>query len=316
MIPVNGSREALFAIAQAVRRHHAPDAADRRLPEPVLSDLRRRGDARRRDARLSQQRRRANDYAFDCESAARDAVGPRAARLRLLAGQPDRPRDVARRMEGALRALRPLRLRHRVRRVLLGDLLRRGASAARRARRRRSSSGATGYPRLIVFSSLSKRSNVPGMRSGFVAGDAADPEAVPALPHLPGLRDEPAHCRRRASRPGTTRRTSWRTAGSTARNSTALSTSCGRSLDVDMPDGRFYLWARTPISGHRVRAAALRDAGRLGAARQLPRARGARHQPGRRTACASRSCPSTEECAEVGAAHTRFRARIAEVSER
>jgi N-succinyldiaminopimelate aminotransferase len=33
--------------------------------------------------------------------------------------------------------------------------------------------GRAGYPRLIVFSSLSKRSNVPGMRSGFVAGDAA-----------------------------------------------------------------------------------------------------------------------------------------------
>lgn len=33
--------------------------------------------------------------------------------------------------------------------------------------------GRTGYPRLITFSSLSKRSNVPGMRSGFVAGDAA-----------------------------------------------------------------------------------------------------------------------------------------------
>ena len=32
--------------------------------------------------------------------------------------------------------------------------------------------GRTGYPRLVVFSSLSKRSNVPGMRSGFVAGDA------------------------------------------------------------------------------------------------------------------------------------------------
>jgi N-succinyldiaminopimelate aminotransferase len=32
--------------------------------------------------------------------------------------------------------------------------------------------GRTGYPRLIGFSSLSKRSNVPGMRSGFVAGDA------------------------------------------------------------------------------------------------------------------------------------------------
>jgi N-succinyldiaminopimelate aminotransferase len=30
-----------------------------------------------------------------------------------------------------------------------------------------------GYDRLVVFSSLSKRSNAPGMRSGFVAGDAA-----------------------------------------------------------------------------------------------------------------------------------------------
>lgn len=32
--------------------------------------------------------------------------------------------------------------------------------------------GRSGYPRLIAFSSLSKRSNVPGLRSGFVAGDA------------------------------------------------------------------------------------------------------------------------------------------------
>ena len=33
--------------------------------------------------------------------------------------------------------------------------------------------GRTDYKNLVVFSSLSKRSNVPGMRSGFVAGDAA-----------------------------------------------------------------------------------------------------------------------------------------------
>ena len=32
--------------------------------------------------------------------------------------------------------------------------------------------GRNGFPRLVAFSSLSKRSNVPGMRSGFVAGDA------------------------------------------------------------------------------------------------------------------------------------------------
>ena len=33
--------------------------------------------------------------------------------------------------------------------------------------------GRSGFPRLVMFSSLSKRSNVPGLRSGFVAGDAA-----------------------------------------------------------------------------------------------------------------------------------------------
>ncbi|MEP6996959.1 MAG: succinyldiaminopimelate transaminase [Betaproteobacteria bacterium] len=33
--------------------------------------------------------------------------------------------------------------------------------------------GRTGFPRLVVFGSLSKRSNCPGLRSGYVAGDAA-----------------------------------------------------------------------------------------------------------------------------------------------
>lgn len=33
--------------------------------------------------------------------------------------------------------------------------------------------GRTGFPKLLMLTSLSKRSNVPGMRSGFVAGDAA-----------------------------------------------------------------------------------------------------------------------------------------------
>src|SRR5207244_8944802 len=32
--------------------------------------------------------------------------------------------------------------------------------------------GRAGYPRLVSFGSLSKRSNAPGLRSGYVAGDA------------------------------------------------------------------------------------------------------------------------------------------------
>src|SRR4029077_13846327 len=33
--------------------------------------------------------------------------------------------------------------------------------------------GRRGFPRLVAFGSLSKRSNAPGLRSGYVAGDAA-----------------------------------------------------------------------------------------------------------------------------------------------
>ena len=53
VLPVNGTREALFAFAQSRRRRVASGAA-RRLSEPVLPDLRRRGAARRRRAGVPQ----------------------------------------------------------------------------------------------------------------------------------------------------------------------------------------------------------------------------------------------------------------------
>ena len=51
--------------------------------------------------------------------------------------------------------------------------------------------GRSDYRNLVVFSSLSKRSNVPGMRSGFVAGDADVHRKIRAVPHLSRLGDEP-----------------------------------------------------------------------------------------------------------------------------
>ena len=88
VLPVNGTREALFAFAQAVVDTSQPVAA-RRLPEPVLPDLRRRGAARRRRAGVPQpdagQRLRPRPRLADA-----DAVGAHAADLRLLAGQSDR----------------------------------------------------------------------------------------------------------------------------------------------------------------------------------------------------------------------------------
>ena len=67
--------------------------------------------------------------------------------------------------------------------------------------------GRDGYPRLVVFGSLSKRSNAPGLRSGYVAGDAALMKAFLLYRTYHGAAMSPARSRRRASPPGTTRRT-------------------------------------------------------------------------------------------------------------
>ncbi len=65
--------------------------------------------------------------------------------------------------------------------------------------------GRDGFRNLVVFTSLSKRSNAPGLRSGGVAGDAALLRAVSALSHLSWRRDEsrrPARQHRRLARRG------------------------------------------------------------------------------------------------------------------
>ncbi len=106
--------------------------------------------------------------------------------------------------------------------------------------------GRTGFHRCVVFHSLSKRSNVPGLRSGFVAGDADILEGFLryrtyqgcALPlHVQQASraawDDEAHVRHNRSR--------YR-----AKFDTALAI-LRPVLDVDMPDAGFYLWPRTPV---------------------------------------------------------------------
>jgi N-succinyldiaminopimelate aminotransferase len=106
--------------------------------------------------------------------------------------------------------------------------------------------GRKGFPRLVVFSSLSKRSNAPGMRSGFVAGDAALLKSfllyrtyhgsAMSLPvqqaSIAAWRDE-AHVRdnRRLY----------------AEKFAAVLPMIEAPLSAYMPEGGFYLWMRTPI---------------------------------------------------------------------
>jgi N-succinyldiaminopimelate aminotransferase len=104
----------------------------------------------------------------------------------------------------------------------------------------------TGYERLVVFSSLSKRSNCPGMRSGFAAGDAAllkkfllyrtyhGSAMSLAIQHasIAAWNDE-EHVRENRRM--------------YAEKFRAVLPLIKNPLETQMPDGGFYLWLHTPI---------------------------------------------------------------------
>ena len=105
--------------------------------------------------------------------------------------------------------------------------------------------GRDGFPRLLMFSSLSKRSNAPGLRSGFVAGDAAlvrpfvhyrtyhgcaMSETVQAA-SLAAWSDE-EHVR--------ANRALYRA------KFDALEPILADALEIARPQGGFYFWARVP----------------------------------------------------------------------
>jgi N-succinyldiaminopimelate aminotransferase len=106
--------------------------------------------------------------------------------------------------------------------------------------------GRRGFPRLVVFSSLSKRSNVPGMRSGFVAGDADVLRRFLLYRTYHGCAmSPPIHAASTAA---------WRDEAHVAENRRLYREKFQAVLDilkpvmeVEMPDAAFYLWAPTPL---------------------------------------------------------------------
>jgi N-succinyldiaminopimelate aminotransferase len=107
--------------------------------------------------------------------------------------------------------------------------------------------GRKGFPRLVVFSSLSKRSNAPGMRSGFVAGDAALLKSFLLYRTYHGSAMSLAVQRASIA--------AWRDEAHVIENrrlyaekySAVLPLLESTSLKSQMPEGGFYLWIRTPI---------------------------------------------------------------------
>jgi N-succinyldiaminopimelate aminotransferase len=104
-----------------------------------------------------------------------------------------------------------------------------------------------GFERLVVFSSLSKRSNVPGMRSGFVAGDAAILKSFLLYrTYHGGAMSPPVQDASVAA---------WRDEAHVIENRRKYSEKFARvtpvmqtALRVAPPEAGFYLWAPTPIA--------------------------------------------------------------------
>jgi N-succinyldiaminopimelate aminotransferase len=105
--------------------------------------------------------------------------------------------------------------------------------------------GRKDFKNLIAFTSLSKRSNVPGMRSGFVAGDAAWIKAFLLYRTYHG-----------SAMSGTVQAASleaWDDEGHVVANRAeyrakfaAVTPVLEAVMDVKLPDAAFYLWAGVP----------------------------------------------------------------------
>ncbi len=101
------------------------------------------------------------------------------------------------------------------------------------------------FHNLVVFNSLSKRSNVPGLRSGFVAGDAELIKPFLLYRTYHGSAMNPAIQAASAA--------AWRDEGHVHENRrqyrekfAAVMPILNGTLEFEAPDAAFYLWAKVP----------------------------------------------------------------------
>jgi N-succinyldiaminopimelate aminotransferase len=107
--------------------------------------------------------------------------------------------------------------------------------------------GRTGFPRLVAFGSLSKRSNVPGMRSGYVAGDAAVlAKFLLYRTYHGGAMSPPVQAASIAA---------WNDEAHVVENRTLyrdkfaqVTAHLRETTPVAMPEAAFYLWLPTPVA--------------------------------------------------------------------
>ena len=114
------------------------------------------------------------------------------------------------------------------------------------------------FRNLVIFSSLSKRSNVPGLRSGFVAGDAKILEKFTLYRTYHGCAMNPAVQAASIA--------AWNDEAHVAENRRLYKEKFSKvieilkpALPVVLPDASFYLWLRVPIADTRFAQELHRD---------------------------------------------------------
>ena len=105
--------------------------------------------------------------------------------------------------------------------------------------------GRADFPRLVAFTSLSKRSNVPGLRSGFVMGNAALLKAFALYRTYHGSAMSPVVQTASILAWGDEQHVVDNRAQYRAKFA-EVTPILAQVLDVQLPDASFYLWARVP----------------------------------------------------------------------
>ena len=241
VLPVNGTREALFAFAQcSVDRRSAPLVA---MPNPFYQIY--EGAALLAGAEpYFLNTTRATGYRPDFDSVPRETW----SRCQLVyICTPGNPTGAVMPV-GQLQQLIRLADEHDF--IIASDecyseIYPEGGAAPVGLLAAAADMGRTDFRRCMVFHSLSKRSNAPGLRSGFVAGDAA------LIAHF--LRYRTYHG---CAMPPATQAASQRAWGDErhvsenrrlyTRKLDAVLPILAPLLDVQAPEAGFYLWARTP----------------------------------------------------------------------
>jgi N-succinyldiaminopimelate aminotransferase len=244
IIPTNGSREALFSFAQAVvdaSRGHVPLVVS---PNPFYQIYEGGAYLAGADIRFLNSLR-GNDFAFDYDSL--PAEEWRRVQL-LIVCSPANPTGKVLDLDDWKRLFA---LSDRYGFVIASDECYSeiypdegapplGALQAAKTLGR-------DFARLVMLSSLSKRSNVPGMRSGFVAGDAGILGDYLRYRTSHGCAMSPAFQAASIA--------AWRDEAHVVANReqyrrkfAAVVPLLRDALGVSPPDAGFYLWAETPIA--------------------------------------------------------------------